>query len=249
MLPRVKRSRKPAFKGTKALSSNPDASIRRNSPGRRPLNGKVDAQRMSEETKSNIIAVATREFAANGYQGASINEIAAKTQTSKRMLYYYFGGKRKLYTAVLEAAYKKARSEHLKRNPDLFERMEPMEALREYAYDAFRKHLRDRDFVRLVINENMNEVSVLKSSKAILNDSTGNLQMLESIIRRGQEASVMRHDIRAIDVYLTITGLTFYTISNRFSVRAIFGVDACVKEEADKRQSLIGELVCRYVSV
>jgi AcrR family transcriptional regulator len=249
MASRADHSRKPALKETEASGANPDALIRRNSPGRRPLNGTIDAQEMSEKTKSNIIAVATREFAVNGYQGASINEIAAKTQTSKRMLYYFFGGKRKLYAAVLEAAYKKARSEHLKRDRDMFEHMEPMEALREYAHDAFRKHMRDPDFVRLVINENLNEVSVLKTSKAILNDSSGNLQTLESIICRGQEAGVMRHGIRPIDVYLTITGMTFYTISNRFSVRAIFGLDACNKEEAAKRQALIGELVCRYVSV
>ena len=37
--------------------------------------------------------------------GARVDEIASKTRTTKRMIYYYFGGKEQLYIAVLERAY------------------------------------------------------------------------------------------------------------------------------------------------
>ena len=46
-----------------------------------------------EGTKRNIIEIATKEFAENGLSGARIDEIAAKTKSSKRMIYYYFGDK------------------------------------------------------------------------------------------------------------------------------------------------------------
>ena len=46
-----------------------------------------------------------REFADRGYAGARVDEIAARTRTTKRMIYYYFGGKEQLYVAVLERAY------------------------------------------------------------------------------------------------------------------------------------------------
>ena len=49
--------------------------------------------------------MATREFAARGYSGARVDEIAALTRTTKRMIYYYFGGKEGLFVAVLEQAY------------------------------------------------------------------------------------------------------------------------------------------------
>ena len=49
--------------------------------------------------------MATAEFAARGYDGARVDEIAALTRTTKRMIYYYFGGKKQLYIAVLERAY------------------------------------------------------------------------------------------------------------------------------------------------
>ena len=61
--------------------------------------------RDAERTRADILAVATREFADRGYAGARINEIADKTSTTKRMIYYYFGGKEQLYIAVLEQAY------------------------------------------------------------------------------------------------------------------------------------------------
>ena len=46
-----------------------------------------------EKTRRNILAVATKEFAKDGFNGARIDSIAARTSTTKRMIYYYFGGK------------------------------------------------------------------------------------------------------------------------------------------------------------
>ena len=60
--------------------------------------------------QKNILAVAMTEFAANGLSGARIDEIAAKTHTSKRMIYYYFGDKERLYGRVLEEAYRQVRT-------------------------------------------------------------------------------------------------------------------------------------------
>ena len=63
-----------------------------------------------ERTRANIIDVATAEFAERGLSGARVDRIAERTQTSKRMLYYYFGDKEGLYRAVLLSYYEKLRS-------------------------------------------------------------------------------------------------------------------------------------------
>ena len=52
-----------------------------------------------------ILDVATSEFAEHGFSGARVDEIAARTRTTKRMIYYYFGSKEGLFVAVLERAY------------------------------------------------------------------------------------------------------------------------------------------------
>ena len=54
--------------------------------------------------------MALSEFARNGYSGARVDEIAARTRTTKRMIYYYFTSKEQLYIEVLEHAYRSIRS-------------------------------------------------------------------------------------------------------------------------------------------
>ena len=62
--------------------------------------------RDAERTRADLIEVATAVFAEQGYSGARVDEIAERTRTTKRMIYYYFGGKEQLYLAVLENAYR-----------------------------------------------------------------------------------------------------------------------------------------------
>ena len=58
-----------------------------------------------ERTRNAILAAARQEFAEHGLSGARVEAIAARTNTVKRMIYYYFGSKEGLYLAVLEEAY------------------------------------------------------------------------------------------------------------------------------------------------
>lgn len=67
------------------------------------------AKRDPEGVRRDILSVAMEEFSQNGLSGARIDEIAARTRTSKRMIYYYFSDKESLYQRVLEEAYAKVR--------------------------------------------------------------------------------------------------------------------------------------------
>src|SRR5471032_2244881 len=73
----------------------------------RPDGRRSEARRKyyPEQTKRNILDVATQEFSAMGLTGARVDAIAERTNTTKRMLYYYFGSKEGLYSAVLEKVY------------------------------------------------------------------------------------------------------------------------------------------------
>ncbi|MBB5155256.1 TetR/AcrR family transcriptional regulator [Saccharopolyspora phatthalungensis] len=54
------------------------------------------------ERERQILAVAEHVFAADGYQGASMDDIAARVGLSKPMLYEYFGSKEGLLLACLQ---------------------------------------------------------------------------------------------------------------------------------------------------
>jgi AcrR family transcriptional regulator len=76
--------------------------------GRKPRAG--DRYTEAEDARLNILEIAAQEFADKGLAGARVDEIAEKINASKRMIYYYFGGKEQLYRAVLEQAYAQIRA-------------------------------------------------------------------------------------------------------------------------------------------
>jgi AcrR family transcriptional regulator len=55
------------------------------------------------EREEQMVAVAIAEFAANGYAGASMVEIASRAGISKPLVYQYFGSKDGLFLACLHA--------------------------------------------------------------------------------------------------------------------------------------------------
>jgi AcrR family transcriptional regulator len=58
-------------------------------------------ERLDQQKRQKIIETAAREFAAHGFEGASLNHILAEAGISKGAAYYYFDGKADLYAAVL----------------------------------------------------------------------------------------------------------------------------------------------------
>lgn len=58
----------------------------------------------TESMKDRIMRVALVEFAAKGYAGTSMRDIAEKCEISKPALYYYFEGKESLYNTLVEQA-------------------------------------------------------------------------------------------------------------------------------------------------
>src|SRR5256885_7797414 len=60
--------------------------------------------RVSKATREKIIKAASRAFALNGYEGASIRTIVAEADVNQAGINYHFGSKEGLYRAVLQAA-------------------------------------------------------------------------------------------------------------------------------------------------
>src|SRR5215472_2699032 len=117
-----------------------------------PVAGAAGArQRDPERTRQEILDVALSEFGRNGYAGARVDEIAARTRTTKRMIYYYFTSKEQLYIAVLERSYSTARD--AERQLDV-NHLDPVSAIRTLAELTFDHHESHQDFISLVAIEN-----------------------------------------------------------------------------------------------
>jgi AcrR family transcriptional regulator len=201
--------------------------------------------RDAERTKADILAVATREFADRGYAGARINEIAAKTSTTKRMIYYYFGGKEQLYIAVLEQAYSLIRT--LEQRLDV-EHLDPVEALRELAGLTFDHHESHPDFIRLVSIENIHRARHLARSRVLTGLADPAIGVLDAILVRGREAGVFRDDVDALDVHQVISSYCVFRTANRHTFGAIFGRDMLDAARREHQRRMLGDLVVTFLT-
>lgn len=195
-------------------------------------------------TMSDIIAIATREFAEKGLSGARIDEIAALTQTSKRMIYYYYGSKEGLYLAVLEDAYARTRIAESGLHLD---DIEPVEALKKLVSFSIDYKLAHPDFVRLVMTENIHSAEYLKLSKTATQMNTPAIELLKSIYDRGVASGDFRAGIDPFDLHMMISALSLYNVSNQPTISVIFKRDIMDKKEIDRSRKNSIEMMLRFV--
>lgn len=198
----------------------------------------------SERTRQNILDVATEEFATQGLSGARVDKIAARTLTSKRMIYYYFGGKHGLYRAVMERAYLGIRAEEMRHNLAQLPPREALQRLVEITFDYDEGHV---NFVRLVAIENVHRAKYISGLASIRGINQSVILAVGDILERGQKAGEFRHDVKALDIHLLISAFCFFRISNRHTVEALFDCRLSDTRLRAKHRKMIVEAVLAYV--
>src|SRR5262245_2165061 len=197
-----------------------------------------------EKTRQDILEVATHEFAAKGLSGARIDEIAERTRTSKRMIYYYFGGKDALYLAVLEEAYGRIR--RIESSLDL-EHLAPLEALAQLVGFTFDYQTGHPDFIRLVVIENIHEGVHIARSKVIQELNVTAIDALRALCKRGQAEGVFRDNLDPIDLHMSISALCNFNITNRATFSTIFKHDMASPRALAARRAQVVDVIVRYV--
>jgi len=197
-----------------------------------------------QRTMDNIIEVATREFAEKGLAGGRIDEIAALTHTSKRMIYYHFGSKEGLYVAVLEEAYRRIRQ--IETGLSL-EDLDPEAALAKLVGFTYDYQLANPDFIRLVMSENIQKGEFLAQSTTIQKLNVPVITAVKSVYDRGVKAGVFRRGLDAVDLHMSISALCFFNVANRHTFALIFKRDMTDPQEMTSRRRNIVEMVLRFV--
>ncbi|MBU8538386.1 TetR/AcrR family transcriptional regulator [Falsiroseomonas tokyonensis] len=200
--------------------------------------------RAPEQTRREILEAATAEFSEKGFAGGRVDRIAARTLTTKRMIYYYFGGKQQLYAAVLERLYGGMRDAEAALE---LEALAPREALARLVGVTFDHHAAHPEFVRLVSVENIHGARIVETSATIRERNAAVIGMLEALLARGEREGAFRPGIDALDLHMLISAFCFYRVSNRHTLRAIFGRCGTQPEVAEAHRRMITEAVLRYV--
>jgi AcrR family transcriptional regulator len=203
-----------------------------------------ERQRDADRTRAEILEVATREFARRGYAGARVDEIAALTRTTKRMIYYYFGSKEQLYTAALEAAYTEVRA--VERTVDV-EHLAPVEAIRTLAELTFDHHDAHRDFIKLVSIENIHHAEHIRKSPALAVLGTPVIGIISRILEAGRASGDFVTEADAVDVHMMISAFCFFRIANQHTFGVLFGRDIAAEDDRARLRVMVGEMVVAYL--
>jgi AcrR family transcriptional regulator len=198
-----------------------------------------------EANRARILAAATAEFASRGFEGASMDAIAARTQTTRALINYYFGSKERLYLAVLERVYAEIREAE---NELELEHLPPVDAIRrivEFTYDYYVEH---EYFVRLVVAENQAKGRHMKRFPSLRTVNRPIVDMLGAVIARGQTEGTFRPDLDPIDVHMAIAALGMFNVTNQYTFGTLFQRAMGAKGDVPSRRRMVADMILSWLA-
>ncbi|ONP24341.1 TetR family transcriptional regulator [Burkholderia cenocepacia] len=201
-------------------------------------------KRDPEGTRRRILMAAAEEFANGGLFGARVDQIARRAETNERMLYCYFGSKEQLFTAVLEHAFSALTEAERVLDLDGVAPVEAVTRLAHFVWDYYRDH---PELLRLINNENLHEARYLHKSTRIREMMSPIVAKLGNVLMRGQKAGLFRNDVDPLRFYVTLSGLGYYIVSNRFTLAATLGRDFTDTDERAEMVRMNTEVLLAYL--
>lgn len=205
---------------------------------------RMPGQRDPERTKRAILEAATAEFVSNGFAGASVNEIAARANVNKRMLYHYFGKKEDLYIAVLERTYIALRTAQTQLK---LSDLPPATAIEHLILFTWNYYLQYPELLSLMTTENLLRGKYLARSERVRDLDSPLMNMLGDILARGAEAGVFRGEIDPRQLYISIASLSAFFIATRCTLSTLIGRDLSGQDELQNRSKHVVDVILRYL--
>jgi AcrR family transcriptional regulator len=193
-----------------------------------------------ERTRQRILDAATGEFARYGLGGARVDRIAARAGANKRMLYYYFGDKERLFLAALEERY--AHIRNAERALEL-EHVAPVEALRRLIDFTWQYFIDHPEFMTLLNSENLHKGRHVARSRRVREMHSPLVATLRRVLERGEREGVFRKGIDPVQLYISIAGEGYFYLSNRYTLSQIFGRDLMAPRALAVRARHINDII------
>ncbi len=210
----------------------------------RTRNNAPTGTRNPVRTKAAILAAATDIFAEKGFGGARVDDIATRACINKRMLYHYFGGKEALYKAVLESAYSGIRSAEAELR--LADR-DPEEAMRQLTAFTWNYFLAHPEFLSLLNTENLMRGKYVRASKRIIALHSPMIALLRETLHQGVEEGKFRPGVDPVELYISIASLSWFYLSNRWTLSAIFRRDLAKPARIARHGRHIVDVIIAYL--
>jgi len=138
------------------------------------------------------------------------------------MIYHYFGGKDRLYVAVLEHVLGELRQEELKLDVDHVAPIEGMLQLFDFTYEHFGKH---PELIHILSGENLLRARFLKKSSKTPVVASPLISLIGQLLNKGKHSGIFRSGIDPLQLYVTMVGFAYFHRSNAHTLSVIFESD------------------------
>ena len=204
---------------------------------------KQKRQRDSQKSREDILNAAEQEFADKGIFGARIDEIAARADINKRMIYEYYGNKEELYKAVLAAVYQRLSRMEVGLLSTELPSTEAIKKIISLYFDFLRDN---PTYVSLILWENLNKGKYIESM-----DFSGikdpSFELLRKIVNKGKKEGIFRQDIDSEQIILSLLTYTFSYFSNKYTLSKLLGRQLANEENIHKRVENVTEMFLQYM--
>ena len=199
-----------------------------------------------DRTRSQILQAATREMVEHGFGGARIDRIAHKSGFNKRMIYHYFGDKEALYAAVLDEVLGKMR---IAERDFKYDDLSPQDGIDTLVRFVWRYFVDNPEIISLLNTENLQRAKFLNASQngRVMNHYL--VRRLRTLLRRGSDEGAFVGGLDPLTVFITILSLSFFYLSNRFTLSAIFGREITNDEYLRSWEAHVVHVVRQSISV
>ncbi|CAM5493599.1 TetR/AcrR family transcriptional regulator [Eoetvoesiella caeni] len=209
-----------------------------------PAAAKKSRPRSAKTTRSNILRAAKKIFSKDGYEGARVDKISKAAKSYDSLIYYYFGSKEKLFVEVLEASYRDIFEAEKKLQLDMDD---PIGSLKKIIEFPFRYYLANPEIIVLLGNENLQKGKHISKSKTADQYARPAIGILKEVIQRGAEAGVFRDDVDCENLYMAMTSLGYFYVSNRYTFSAFLNTDLMDQKNIDTWAGYISDLLLKSV--
>lgn len=205
---------------------------------------KTVRKRDPDRSKDAILTAATSEFSELGFDGARVDRICKRSGVSKNLVYHYFGGKEELFIEVMRNMYSKFRARQ--QSLDL-SGLGPMEGMHALIAHTFKHLLESPEVIGLLNTENLHKAKHIRKSSEITSMYLPLIEKIEALLAQGQTEGIFREGIDPVDLYISISGLGYFYISNQHTLSIVLSADLMEPSRVDQRLEHMTEVIMRFL--
>jgi AcrR family transcriptional regulator len=175
-----------------------------------------------------IMEAAEKLFAAKGFNGTSVRDIAETAGVNLAMISYYFGSKEKLFETMFayRSDFFKLQLENMVQNKEL----EPMEKMDQLIDQYIIRLTNQQCFHRIMVREQM-----MNNNEFITAQINGlkirNQALIKQLIQEGQGKGVFKNDIDTPLLMITMFGTVSQLVTTQHFYKEINGLQSLSDEE------------------